>query len=55
MVLSIIDAANGLKAGVLGVGIFGVGLVIEKLMTISHSINFVTEYIPVDKVVDPQR
>ena len=35
--------------------VFGVGLVIEKLMTISHSNHFVTEYIPVDKVVDQAR
>ena len=53
LVLSAIEAANGLRGGVLGVCIFGVALVIEKLMTIS--LNFVTEYLPVDKVVDPQR
>jgi len=54
-VLSLIDMINGVPGGGIGVAVFGVGLVIEKLMTISHSNHFVTEYIPVDKVVDQAR
>lgn len=52
--LSLWNALQGASGAWAGVVIFGVALVIEKLVTIYHAKRYVNEYIPTERPVTPQ-
>lgn len=54
VVAGIVGVANGEEGAEITLGVFGLVLVLEKLLTIHHAWRFVSEHMPKAQGIEPQ-